>query len=412
MPPIVLHGLNNSDGFTFDSDKSYFTPAPNPAIRLRQVVDATDPTFDRDGIFIEDIITTPVTKALGFTSLHSAELQATIPDDSSIDFQLSSDGGSEFLYWDGGSWSTAGATDFSDITTIQTNISTFPLRQKLFSAKIRITPSTDSKSTPTLSSFILYGERVHNIGEDALRSLKQYLDANLGIPISFKLLSNGTTTQPLSTNFNVSSITSVFNDSTDPNHTTNLFSSYSAPNIILTSAPAGGSILSVESTSGLDVFIGADVDYNKTGLPVIYIELQSVEEFSELRYGGKIQEKNLPNVYSRLRAHPLYKRPIIRIHCAAAREREAQVIAQDVARVLEFNTAIPSIASGQAFQLLVFTPMETLDRIDQNMHDKSIVLELIIRDFVDTRFEDLRTADKLVVNVGDFKRKIDSFEVT
>jgi len=157
-------------------------------------------------------------------------LPAEQPAGASVRYRLND--GTDDRYWDGGAWSVASlSTHWNTQAEVSTNISTFPVTSKSLALVINLL-TTDDSVTPTVEKINILMQcdldYIRSLVSDAiLTSLRDGIQPSL----DFALLSVGGSVVSLldmQTRYNIAAIEAVYNHTQDPDHTTDLLSSYDA----------------------------------------------------------------------------------------------------------------------------------------------------------------------------------------
>lgn len=216
------------------------------------------------------------------------------PDNTSVGLKLND--GTNDRYWDGGAWSVAGASDWNTEAEVAANIAAFPVTSQILGLVINL-QTTDKYTTPTLKAAIA----LMTCDLDYLRSvvadcLIPSLRDNLRPVVDFAVSSSGTAVVSIKGSpipFNVVNIVGAFNHTDDPNHLTNIFSSWDAATeeVTLTGTVASGKMvwLDIEVEPDVGLSWGSE-DYTEVAkVPAVIVE--SVD----IRGNEEIAEFQVPN---------------------------------------------------------------------------------------------------------------------
>lgn len=210
----------------------------------------------------------------GFEAVPAAAQQ---PAGTSVRYKLND--GTDDLWWDGGAWSVAGATDWNTEAEVTDNIATFPSVSRKLGVVINLV-TTDEFATPVLNAV----EFLMDCNVDYLRSivadsLVPSLAETLRPRIDITARSDGSarlSLRSLETEFNVISVDAAYDDDTDPTHETNLLSAYDAAsmNVTLTGALERGRVIWLEMTVEPEIYVNwASQDYIEVEkIPAVVIE--------------------------------------------------------------------------------------------------------------------------------------------
>lgn len=204
-------------------------------------------------------------------------VQAVEPTGTSLGFKLYN--GTDDYYWDGGAWVVAGASDWSTEAEIASNIATYPHRKLAVVANLK---TTDPTVTPVVAGYLVgYGARIVFLEQWIYRTLVPLLrnnvrpDAAWPIPIGTATTTIDLNNYELDTPFNIIDMVEVFNHTDDPDHETDLLSSYDPGTkiITLTTTIDAGKVAWIVFEYGPEVAALTSVDYTELQkLPALTIE--------------------------------------------------------------------------------------------------------------------------------------------
>ncbi len=171
------------------------------------------------------------------------------PENTQVRFKLND--GTDDRYWDGGAWSVAGATDWNTENEVSANIGSFPVTSKQLGVVLNLL-TTDGVSTPSVKDLeILYEAEVDYLRSLIVDSLLADLKENIRPVVDLAMRAPGgdmLNLRDVETGFNILSVQAVYDHEADPNHNTDLLSSYNSTSktIHLTSSVARGKRMWVE----------------------------------------------------------------------------------------------------------------------------------------------------------------------
>lgn len=181
------------------------------------------------------------------------------PAGTTVQFKIND--GTDDLYWDGGAWAVAGASDWNTEVEIATNIGTFPVTSKQLALVINLVASSDGLSTPSVQFVDLW----MSCDFDYLKSiivgaLIPSLKANVRPTLDFCLRHTGGTQfnlRDFETEFQIVSVVAVYNEDTDPDHTTDLFSTFDSSSevVTLTGSVERGTVLCMQFEFEPEVYL-------------------------------------------------------------------------------------------------------------------------------------------------------------
>ena len=180
--------------------------------------------------------------------------------------------GTNDRYWDGGAWSVAGASNWNTEAQIANNISTFPATSKELQVIVNL-KTANSDYTPIVREVkVLWASDVEFQEDIVYRSLVRLLRQEIR-PIAdypFEVATSSSVLDlkddyPLATPYNVVGIDAVFNDTDDPNHETDLFSSFNQGTleVTLSSPIAAGKLVWVRFIYEPEVSVSTGREYEE-----------------------------------------------------------------------------------------------------------------------------------------------------
>jgi len=270
--------------FTFgERDRADVTLGPDTRLSfedqdIRLIEDLTDGFPTDDDLFVRSKLANPlsVKQWAGFDVMAINAKDNDGNDLTSVAFKLSD--GTDDYYWDGGSWTIAGVSDWSPEVDIANNISTFPHTEKKLQIVINL-KTTDSSVTPIVKCIkVLYHSDVEFQDDLIYRSLIPELKEQIR-PFSRLILIAPTTTDTVNLDsasldipYTVLDVDSVFNYDTDPGLCVDLLTSYDSgtEDITLTSSVAAGTNLYVKFVYEPVIAVRTSQDYIEAGrIPAI-----------------------------------------------------------------------------------------------------------------------------------------------
>jgi len=185
-------------------------------------------------------------------------------------------------YWSGAAWVVAGASDWNTEAEINAHIQTFAFRRFRVVVNLK---TTNRDYTPTLYWVKVAWEGVVYFWEDIIyrslvRTMKN-IDSISDYPIKLVAASStiDLTANPLDSGYDITSIDSVFDHNTDPDHMLDLFASYNPVTkvITLTGAIPAGHVAWVRFVYKPAIVVVQGVDYKSVAkVPAVLIE--NIEE--------------------------------------------------------------------------------------------------------------------------------------
>lgn len=365
--------------FSFDSTKVEFREAQDvrllkteqggdysPVGRYRQPADIVFPNWSAAGLV----------EFFAFEEISDIDRDEEGNELGSIGWQVSVDGGTSWKFWTGTSWATAGANDFSPHADLDSNINSlaFPAGgTKQLRLKARLTPSADLAYTPRLREALVHHEVMVNWFEDVQRSLRRFLLDNFKARLSVrqKLVASSTTII-LNTDFHVDSVVGVWNETTDPGHLTNLFSSLTRQvvghdengepiekvTLTLTSSQAAASLMFIVFLGVPPVIIApADEELHLATVPALVFRVDPIAEHLPSRDFSRKVENNFARNKARIREQSTAYQATVIVNCADENDLNAINMAEGLQRLIKKpGFDFPSLATGEVIALLDYTP--------------------------------------------------------
>jgi len=195
-------------------------------------------------------------------------------------YRLSDDGTTQY-YWNstGGTWSVA-TTQWSTEAEVCDHIATFPVTRRQIQVIVNL-ETTDARYTPLLTCIKVLYNAVIEFQEDLIfKSLAKDLQDNIRPLTDYPIKLPATTstidldTYPLKTPYTLIGIDSVFDNTDDPNHLVNLFSSYNTGTkvITLTGSISANHVAWIVFSYVPEVSVAAKRTYNEiAAVPAIVI---------------------------------------------------------------------------------------------------------------------------------------------
>lgn len=408
MPELQIR-FDRPERFTFD-DEDLVVEEGAIFLRRRDATGNFDPsgTFSAsEEIILENIIADGITEFFGFEEI------SYIPEDTDgvilgqIDYQISVDAGATFLYWDGGAWSAAGATDFNQDDVVAANISTLPLENpRQVQLKVRLQSLEVEMATPALFEVNIFVEYRFNDLEDIKRSLKQYIDDNINIFLfAFERLATDTDTFTLDTDFGIREVLAVYNLTTDPNKQTDIFASNVGNTINLTAPQTTGDKLEIQYHGTAPVFLrAADEDFTPSELPAIVVTVDPYLEDKEfLRDGRTLKERNFATGIARKRLPPVYMEGAVEIRSVSELVHASLALSAAVDELFQFDKNVTSIMTGEPMPITNYESIADESATLTSMFVKAAAFN-ITRAAFRGGFTEVPIPDEMCLRVGSLKR--------
>ncbi len=292
-------------------------------------------------------------------------------DLTSIDFQLSNDGGTTWKYIDT-SVSPAVWTDvagispepFSSKTDVDANIGTLGFDassgRKQLRVKMRLNPDSGGLLTPIVRQVRVGYEAPLDPEEDFLRSLKLFLQENVRVRevLGFNL---GTATSSVTmavdeddTTVTYDGTPVAYNLTDDPGRTTNIGATIGSPDTLFFDSDQTGRVeCHVDAT--IPVFIGIpDEPTELSTVRAIIIEIDDTIERSETdaEPSNSVYEFERSQSRYRTRTRPAFLQFEVKIMCQAPRARQALAMRAAVRRLLDETNNVLSVGVGENYHFV------------------------------------------------------------
>lgn len=342
MPALPL------DLRTFAANSTKLVSVRSPAIKLRPENAAG--TYNPASDFVKEYGTFVKVGGTGVKSLWGLGVVAQL-NDGTIEFQLSKDDGTSWLYWGGASWDAAGAEDWSDIADVRKNIAAFPLgtgADRSVRLRMRLQPDTTKRKTPIVYDLWLKVEYEYDPIVDLYRTVHAALSA-VEHRLRCRESADGTANVTLSDfDFTVvpASGIEVYNLTDDPGRGADLFQAYDAGTkvVTMTGAQDVDDVLEIRFKATAPVHLVTDGFTHDAELPAILLQTNVSED---RQHPQDIQyEINAETKIARRRPGPRYLQFSVLVTCADNDQERAIEMAGAVRRHLEQVACFTSLASG------------------------------------------------------------------
>jgi len=341
------------------------------------------------GKYKESWAVLPNWKAEGIVSLFGfgTEVQTSGSDRSdkfggSVGYQLSNDDGATWLWHNGTTWVFAGSNDWNTEHEVDMYIRNFPLtNEKQVRIKVRLSPSADGDATPSLKRVTIYADLAFDFQDDLLRSMKHWLERYCWIRAQYFVqipqpVSGAAGSCPPSGPSDVimledkkweelSEPASVYNLTTDPNRSTNLFAGFVAGGIQMTSPQEG--YIEANFMARPPIYIAAEEFVQLASIPSVVVQLGSVKERRDLRIGNLIDDISKANMDAKTHLSRVWFDAQFRISCQSDLKAEATRLSDAVNEALSYHRFVRSLATGETMPVPVDTPLNPAHRVAQGL---------------------------------------------
>jgi hypothetical protein len=318
-------------------------------------------------------------------------------------------------------WNTKEQIDFK--------INVFPLTaDKQVKVKVLMTPSAGGKATPFLRRVTVYGGLEYDFQIDLLRSMKDWLERHVWVSTMYFVqipqpTEGGSVSCGSATGSDVIMITDkkweefsgpaeVYNLTTDPGRTTNLFASFIAGGIQMTSIQTG--YIEARFYARPAVYIGAEEFMEFARIPSIVVQLTSAKERRDLRRGSREVDYAVERRVARINMSRVWFDAEFRISCQSDLMAEATRMSDAVNRAITEHQFVLSLATGETMPVPYSTPLTPAHRIAQGLFVREYACTLFGKAWLrsDTTIEE-QLAEKIVflINPGMAAQTYDSLEI-
>ena len=345
--------------------------------------------FNPAGQYLESWVEFPNWQASGLESLYGFRTNEVLSGQTgptsyggSVGYQLSNDGGGTWLYHDGTSWTAAGFNNWSSWSLVDEYLPDFPLTaDKQIRLRVRLTPSANGYSTPYLNGVTVYADLEYDFQDDLLRSMKRWLERHVWVDAQYfeqvpQSTSGGTGCTyggPSDTVIfsdkkweEFSEPASVYNLTTDPGRSTNLFAGFVPGGVQMTSPQEG--LIESNFKARPPVYIAAEEFIQLSSIPSVVVQLASVKERRDLRWGNDEVDFALMRRRAKRHVHRVWFDAEFRISCQSDLRAEMIRMSDSVNRALTHHQFVLSLSTGETMPVPYATPINPTDRIAQGLY--------------------------------------------
>ncbi len=350
-------------------------------------------------------------KANGIDSVLAFYPEEDIDTNTELKYQLSNDNGSKYLYYNGSNWiESVDPSDMSQWNTaleVDQNINTFPLLSDK-QIKVRVLfRSLSRDKTPKLKNIYFMVRYKYDPIVDLLSSLKYFIETNLSAQFLMRYtMEESSDSFVLDTDFTNISIETIFNITTDPNQTLNIFSSYD-PNtktITLTSNANIDDILEISFKGSCPVVVQEDPELVDSVFPVIVIHAvdKSIEN-SMGSFSGDMFLRKISSDFSYVFKEPIYATSFVKIAVVCSNVGSSIFTAGALAALFEKTSSFKSLATGDNIIVFEPKPYEDHSSIRSNNNKKLLSLGVTycdwMRDGHDETIEEITNIQHISLNM-------------
>ena len=363
---------------------------------LQLAEDSSNQYPTTDDLQAETWITNPlsVKQWLGFDveALHTKidGVQVT-----SLGYKLT-DGTTE-QYWDGGAWSTAGASDWNTEEEIAGNIDSFPVDERKLGVIINL-KTTDGRATPKVKGIkILFSSDV-NFQDDILyRSLVPTIRSGV-LPrgrVAFEVSASASSFDlddlRIDTPYNIVDVDSVFNHTDDPNHQADLLDSYNSSTkvVTLTSPISSGKVAWIVFLYEPEVAVTTSQDYTEVEkVPSVILDDVNLVEAS-YRGQDEVIVNRADGTAVKLPA-PLVGDLEMMVRLVTDKGYDLQQLAADFKRYFENNPFLRAVGTDEEYRVWIMDEFDMTTAANRgDIHSARARMRVVdvryyLRDAIDT----------------------------
>lgn len=343
-------------------------------LQLRRL-SADESTFSPIGSYRQAYVILPNYQASGLIELFGFQVQTQLSGSDrsnvfggSVEFQLSNDGGSTWMAYEGGSWVTA--TTWMTESVVDTNIDTFPLTgSRQFRVKLRLTPAQGGGATPLVKRVTLFVTLDYDYQEDVRRSMKHHIEREMRVKtVWYQTVVDQGRIEPEHQWEGIFSPVSAFNLTTDPGRTTNLFSAIDGKGVLLSSAQTGEVEVTLHSRP--PVFLAAEDFFQISTIPSVVVTMPTTKERRDLRNGNGETDICVGRERARVWLARVYFESDVRVTVQSSLELESLRMAEAIDRILTHDKIVLSEASGEDMAVTMATPISVTNRVPVGLYVK------------------------------------------
>lgn len=407
--------------FTFENGADLtFDPVVSPqierAVRLcgagltLRKLNAAETAYDPTGLYKEGVVTLPNHRAVAMTELtgfHADELTSG-SFGGSLGYQLSTNNGATWRTWDTMTLTWAPAVGplagvYASKDVVEEHIGALGLTpQREFRIRVKLTPTADGKKRPMLTAIVVDLEYDYEFETDVVRSLKHHLEGLVRTRLLWVDQVTAATTVVVDLGMTVRGPVRVYNLTTDPNRTANLFTAIMPDGKTVTMAPAQTGKIEVNYFGEPKVFISAEENYQLGAIPAVLINMPTVVDRPEHGASAAPIEEydvNRRTFASRRRFRRSIFDATITLSCQAQLKHIALAMADAVEKALQPYRTILSEAVGEAFAVLSVGPKTQLDQVSRSLFVTNVALTLGGHAWLRPEYEAVPVTREVVVAV-------------
>lgn len=375
-------------------------------ITLRRL-DPLEEHYDPAGRGFESVVTLPNHKANALKELTGfrADEFTTGSFGGSIGYQLSNDGGATWLTFDTAlpGWVPAVglfATVYVSQAVVEKNAGTFPLLPvKQFRIRVQLKPNASGSKRPLLKNAVVFLEYDYDFEVDLARSLKHHLEALVRVRMTWCDQLSAASTIAVDSGLTVGGPVKVYNLTTDPDRTTDLFVSVALDGKTVTFSPAQTGQIEVSYFGIPKVFIAAEENYQFGSIPAVLINVPTITTRRDLDTLIKEYDTNRETFVSRSRPRRTLFDAAVVIGCQAQLKHMALALADAVERAIDPHRSVLSEAIGETYAVLSVGPKAQLDQVVRSLFVTNVPVTLGGKAWLRPEFVEVDVAREVITTV-------------
>ncbi len=377
------------------------------ALKLRP----RDPETGRyrpDGVLVAGETLLPGAPASGLRALYGFRTDLE-ENGGAVRFRVSTDGGDTFRWHDGSGWvAPSEAADWNTAEEVDRAIPDLsPAPGRHLALAVRLEPSADGKS-PLLRIAALYLDYEVDFWEDLARSVKRHLEERMAIRSLWRGDATSTAEVTVDTDLAVAEPIDAYDLTADPDRTDDLFAGLVGKTVTL-ARPVTGTV-EVRFVGRPPVHIAPDVDYQLSELPSVVLQMPRVTEVRKLRSGDRKLDWAMARGLVRERLQPVWLAADLVISSQSERKRETLAMSDALARILEQQRTVRSLATGEDYTVTVYGPSNAADRVSEGLAVIQTAVTLQGPAWLGEA-EEKRLAEVIGFGVGAMDRRFEEVEV-
>jgi hypothetical protein len=287
-------------------------------------------------------------------------------------------------WWDGGAW-VINTTNWNTEAEVATNISSFPQQTQKIQIVINLV-TTDRRYTPELEEIkVLYSSDIEFQEDIIFRSLLPLLKSEIKVIADYAIVLEDTTDTidlaniyPLDSPYNIVDIDSVFDNTNDPDHWTDLYQSYNSTTKVITlnTTVTAGDTLWIQFLWTPLVAVTTSQEYDEIdAVPSLLISDLDLRGSKQITQYDWVADKEAGTAVVVL--GPRQKNIELNIKMLTPDEKSQTRFADEIKRFTENNYEVTSVGLDEKYSLTEKTPYDARTYAGQKgLHTGNVVWKL------------------------------------